>query len=333
VKSKRNSNPAEHSLNYRLHILDNNFTGNHMICQLDADSQVWLNEIRRRMPDPWPLDARVLRLAERAATPSPDPESALLARITEAEIPGPACMIPIRIYKPHHRIGGTLVFFHGGGFVLGNLDTHDAMCRILAAQSACTVISIAYRLAPEHPFPAALDDAWAAILWAAEYDPGKLAVAGDSAGGNLAANLALMARDRGGPRLALQMLFYPLTHRLTATPSETELAEGYLLTADLMRWFRCQHGAQSDAARFPYNGPFDAADHRHLPPALIINAECDPLRDQGAEYAAKLRAAAVPVEHICYPGTLHGFMQYPHRIGKARLALTRAADTLRMMDR
>ena len=304
--------------------------------RLDADSRAFLDRVnaaRGAMP---PItNARAMRLMERAAIPPADAVRARLHTITDRTIPGPdGTTLPVRLYRPRDAQGGALVYFHGGGFVLGDLDTHDGLCATLSAESGCLVLAVAYRLAPEHRFPAPILDADAAVRWMAANaatlgaDPARLAVGGDSAGGNLAANCCLMARDRGNdPPIAFQLLLQPVTHRVTRVASQDEFAEGYLLTDAMMRWFRTQY--RTPDSSFAYDGPFDAADHRGLPPALIVTAECDPIRDQGAEYAHVLRAAGVAAEYICYQGTIHNFMLYAHQIAQGREALMLAAAALR----
>ena len=206
----------------------------------------------------------------------------------------------------------TIVFFHGGGFVLGDLDTHDNQCRALCREAEAVVLSVDYRLAPEHPFPAAPEDCFAATRWAAEHvdelggDAGRIAVAGDSAGGNLAAVTALMARDAGGPALAAQLLIYPGTDFVGGYPSETENAEGFFLTRADMEWFREQYVAGADPTD-PRLSPVHAPDLAGLPPAVVVTAEFDPLRDQGDAYARALEEAGVHVIKRSYGGLIHGF--------------------------
>ena len=192
------------------------------------------------------------------------------------------------------------MFFHGGGYVIGDVDTHDNQCRMLCREAEAVVLSVGYRLAPEHPFPAAPEDCFAATRWAAEHvdrlggDAGRIAVAGDSAGGNLAAVVALMARDAGGPALAAQLLIYPGTDFAGGYPSETENAEGFFLTRADMEWFREQYLAGADPSD-PRLSPIAAPDLSGLPPAVVATAEFDPLRDQGDAYARALEEAGVPV--------------------------------------
>ncbi|MBO0783902.1 MAG: alpha/beta hydrolase, partial [Ktedonobacteraceae bacterium] len=207
--------------------------------------------------------------------------------VQERQIPGPLGTIPICIYTPE-GLGPfpVLVFFHGGGWVIGDLDTHDAMCRSLTRSAGCITVSVDYHLAPEHKYPAARDDCYAATQWVAENartingDPERLAVGGESSGGSLAAVVTLMARDRGGPHLAYQLLITPVTNYYQpGTPSYQENAEGYFLTRDDMIWFWNQYVSSEEVARHPYASPLQVEDLHGLPPALVITAEFDPLRD------------------------------------------------------
>jgi acetyl esterase len=229
------------------------------------------------------------------------------------------------------------VFLHGGGWVLCSLDTHDQTCRALTRDAGTITVSVDYRLAPDGRFPAAAEDAYAATTWAAEHagelggDPRRLAVAGDSAGGNLAAAAALMARDRGGPALAFQLLVYPVLDHRRVTPSHRENAEGFFLTGVHMRWYWEQYlGPDGDGAH-PYASPGLAGDLAGLPPAHIVTAECDPLRDEGEDYARRLRDAGVPVEVVRYDGMFHGFFGMAELLPGARRAQDAAFGALRAM--
>jgi acetyl esterase len=263
-----------------------------------------------------PLNSLSVSEARAAATAlfSLHGEPPPMARVQDRRIPGPEAAIPVRIYAPSADVTlPMLVYYHGGGWVLGDLESHDATCRTLAAAAGCLVVAVDYRLAPEHKFPAAAEDAYAAARWAAEHaagidgDPTRLAVAGDSAGGNLAAVVSLMARDRGAPALRYQVLIYPVTGAPGKAGSYAENGNGYLLTADMMQWF-WQHYVRTAADEDnPYAAPLRAPDLRRLPPALILTAEFDPLRDDGEAYAERLRGAGVPVTLRRYDGMIHGF--------------------------
>jgi acetyl esterase len=238
-----------------------------------------------------------------------------IAHIENRIIPGPAGEIPVRVYTP----AGSgpfpvLVFFHGGGWVICNLDTHDGLCRSLANGAGCVVVSVDYRLAPEHKFPAAPEDCYTATAWVAAHaaeingDASRIAVSGDSAGGNLAAVVAQMARDRGGPTLVFQLLMYPATDFSMKSRSIEENGEGYFLTRDDMLWFR-DHYLNSEADKEnPLASPMLAASLKGLPPALVVTAEYDPLRDEGEAYGHKLEEAGVPVKISRYDGMIHGFI-------------------------
>ena len=243
-------------------------------------------------------------------------EPAAVGAVEDRSIPGPAGDLPVRIYRPGRDAGAlpALVYYHGGGHVIGNLDTHDAVARNLCNGAGCVVVSVDYRLAPEHRFPAAAEDAFAALQWCAakgaemEIDPGRIAVGGDSAGGNLAAVAALMARDAGGPAVRLQVLVYPVTDYGCDTESYRTYAEGYgMLEAQTMRWFR-DHYLRGETDRLDWRAaPLRTADLSGVAPALVLTAQCDVLHDEGEAYAGRLRAAGVGVEHRDCEGMIHGF--------------------------
>ncbi|MCE3555951.1 alpha/beta hydrolase [Pseudonocardia sp. RS11V-5] len=259
-----------------------------------------------------------------------------LPRVEDTTAPGPDGDIPVRVYvPPGDGPLPVLVYYHGGGWVIGDLDSHDGVCRTLAARSGCLIAAVDYRLAPEHRFPAAVDDAYAALTWAAEKigdlggDPARLAVGGDSAGGNLAAVVSQLAKKQGGPRIAFQLLVYPATDRFDDSLSMRENALGPLLSRAWIEWFLGCYLNSPDDGLDPRVSPGRADDLSGLPPALVITAEFDPLRDQGAAYVGKLREAGVDAELLPVDGMIHGFIQMAGVIDKARETLDKAGDALR----
>jgi len=259
-----------------------------------------------------------------------------VAGVEDRKLPGPGGDLPVRIYVPFGRGPfPVLMYFHGGGWVIGDIETSDGLCRSLANASGCIVASVAYRLAPEHPFPAAANDAYHATQWAATNassfggDPSRIAVCGDSAGGNLAAVVAQIARDRGKPAIQFQLLIYPVTDAACDTPSYSENAEGYFLTKAAMQWF-WNHYVQNNADRSnPYASPLRANNLAGLPAALVITAEFDPLRDEGELYAERMRAAGTPVRLARYDGMIHGFFAMSGVIDRGRMAIQQSAAALR----
>ena len=316
---------------------------------LDPQAKALL-DLMPPMPDFSTLDLALIRAGMAAgvlSTGEPEP----VAAVANRTLPGPAGEIPVRVYTPQvsrrepqasedQREGRGpfpgLVYFHGGGFVLCNLDTHDGICRSLANAAGCVVVSVDYRLAPEHPFPAAPEDCYAATQWVAKngselgIDVARLAIGGDSAGGNLTAVTALMARDRGGPVLRFQLLVYPVTDCAFDTASYRENAEGYLLTTGMMRWFWEKYLADPKHGAEGYASPVRAANLANLPPGLCITAGYDPLRDEGEVYAARLREAGVDVRTSRYPGMFHGFLGMTAELDKAREAMAEASAALRL---
>ncbi len=259
-----------------------------------------------------------------------------VANVEDRTIPGPAGEIPVRIYTPADRsTGGVLTWFHGGGWVVGNLDGADATCRSLANRTGCVVVSVDYRLAPEARFPAGPDDCFAATKWVAENakslgaDPAKLAVGGDSAGGNLAAVVAQLAKASGGPKIAFQLLAYPVTDYGLDTGSYHQNKSGYLLTRDSMDWFWHLYLNSKDEGAEPKASPLRAPDLAGLPPAMVITAEFDPLRDEGEAYASALQAAGVPTTAVRYVGQIHGFFTMAEGMHQARTAQLQAAAALK----
>lgn len=273
-----------------------------------------------------------------SAMASLDGEVVEMASVEDASFAGPHGAVPVRIYRP--RDADTLpvvLYFHGGGFVIGNLDTHDSTCRRMAQSADCVVISVDYRLAPEHPYPAAADDCYAALQWVADsaeslrVDSSRLVVAGDSAGGNLAAVVAQMARDRNGPAVSFQLLIYPATDSNCDTDSMRENAEGYFLTRAAMRWFWGHYLSGAESSREPYNSPLSAESLANLPPAYVITAEFDPLRDEGEEYARRLADSGVSVRLRRYDGMIHGFVTMAAMLPQGGEAIREIAASLRML--
>ena len=256
--------------------------------------------------------------------------------VDDRRIPGPKGAIPVRIYSPSGRGPfPVLVYFHGGGWVIGNIETHDAPCRALTNAANSIVVSVDYRLAPEHRFPAAVEDCDAATRWVAEHaaeiggDARQIGVGGDSAGGNLAAAVALAARDRGGPRLLFQLLVYPVTDHRFDTASYRDNADGYFLTRDAMLWF-WGHYLSSDAdGANPLASPLRAKDLHGLPPAFVMTAEYDPLRDEAETYASRLREAGVAVTTKRYDGAIHGFFSMGNVLSAGKQGMEDAAAALR----
>ena len=260
-----------------------------------------------------------------------------VAAVTARTLAGPGGALPVTIYRP---VGAgpfpSLLYFHGGGFVLPALPHHDWLCRVLCHGASCVVVAVDYRLAPEAPFPAATDDCLFATQWVAQHaatldaDSTRLAVAGDSSGGALAAVTALRCRDEGGPPLVAQVLLCPLTAYPTPpTPSGLAYAEGYLMTRTRLLWYLQQYVSESAAAH-PYAFPLAAPDLRDLPPALIITAEYDILRDEGERYAVRLRAAGVPTQPHRYDGMIHGFFAMPGLLAQAQQAIDEAVQWLKI---
>jgi acetyl esterase len=287
-----------------------------------------------------PAEARELYLKGRVVS---NPEPPELEKVEPLSIPAPRGSIPARVYTPKtlRNAGGlapALVFFHGGGWVIGDLDSHDVVCRKLADEGQLIVISVDYRLAPEHKFPAAVDDSIAATTWIAEnakqlgIDPSRLMVGGDSAGGNLAAVVAIAARDGNGPAIAGQVLIYPAIDFAMTHPSHSEPETSILLTHSVIRWFRDHY----------LNGAADVHDWRAsparartligLPPAYVLTAGADPLRDEGDEYAKQLKEAGVPVTHRTFPGQFHGFFTMGKLLQQANVAAAEIGVWLKALN-
>ena len=305
---------------------------------LDPQAKIYLDQLAAlNLPDAPALTPREARAQmELGAVMLGRPPA--VGRVEDRTIPGPDGPIRVRLTVPE----GTdtvprpaLVYFHGGGWVVGSIGSHDHLCRSITALSGVSVISVDYRLAPEHPFPAALDDAQAATEYVAEHpaefgvDPARLAVGGDSAGGNLAAVVARRLRDKGNPPLALQLLIYPATDADLNTASYLENAEGYMLTRAAMAWYWDQYVPDEAQRLHPDASPLRAADLSKLPPAWILTAEYDPLRDEAEVYARRLVDAGVPVKLTRYDGMFHGFLRRHAQLARGKAALSEVANALR----
>jgi acetyl esterase len=306
---------------------------------MPVDPQIQaLLDIRAALPPLHTLSVSEAR-AQMAARAIPGLRIADVASVVSRDMQGPGGSLALRIYTPPGtRPFPLMVFFHGSGFVVCSLDTHDGMCRNLCAGTGSVVVSVDYRLAPEHKFPAAPDDCLAATRWAVMNagaigaDPGRVIVAGDSAGGNLAAVVALRARDEGGPKLRGQLLVYPVTdYHTSGTPSMAENADGYGLTRKGMEWFWDHYLTSPADAADPCACPLRARDLRGLPPALVVTAEYDPLRDEGEYYAEALRKAGIPTEMKRWPGMNHGFFFFPGIVDKAGTAMDEACEWVRRL--
>ncbi len=301
---------------------------------LDADTRNLLDMLEnlgmKDLADLTPEEARNLQLTPPPAVPT------AVGAVEDRVVAGPEEDIPLRIYTPEGTpLAGALVYFHGGGWVIGDLDSHDETCRRLCQGSSARVIAVHYRRAPETTYPGAVEDCYRATAWVAAQaaelgiDPARIAVGGDSAGGNLAAAVALMARDRSGPALAFQLLIYPVTAADFETGSYRDNAEGYLLSRRAMQWFWDQYVPDLDQRHEPYAAPLAAADLSGLPPALVQTAEFDPLRDEGEAYARALAAAGGDVRTTRYDGLIHGFFGMQEAVPAARPALEEAVAALR----
>jgi acetyl esterase len=278
------------------------------------------------------LDPAEIRALPTLLAPAPEP----VASVVQRGIRGQGGWLPIRIYRPPGEgLHPALLWMHGGGFMLGTLEGDDRKCRALTTRGSCIVVSVGYRLAPETKFPGALEDTYSALEWVAanaaelRVDPARIALGGESAGGNLAAAAALAARDRGGPTIALQLLIYPVTDMRLDTPSFSEFADGPIITRRDVAWFNEQYIARAEDADSPYLSVLRAPDLRRLPAALVVTAGCDPLRDQGEAYAVRLRDAGVEALTWRYDGMPHGFLGFQVALDDARRALDEIAAELK----
>ena len=306
---------------------------------LDPQAEIILGLIKQAgLPEMWQLtpdqareqyQLRVAKLAQKES----------IFRTFDRRIPGPGSDIALRVYQPREAKPGerfpVLAWFHGGGFVIGNLDTHDHACRALANQADCIVVAVDYRLAPECKFPAAVDDCMAVVRWLALHaveigaDPTRIAVGGDSAGGNLAAVCAILARNDGYPRLAHQLLIYPCTAPEPETASHRKFAEGYVLTRNTITWFYKQYVRSPKEFNDFRFAPLVAEDLANLPPALVLVAGYDPLRDEGVDYGKRLIEAGNRVTLVNYEGMVHGFYLMGGAVDAARRAIAQSAAALR----
>lgn len=291
--------------------------------QADAVPQLYT----RSLADARAADLAAIRAGGGAVEP--------VHEVTDHHLPGPGGELPVRVYRPGPDPGQpALIYFFGGGWTLGSIDTADGICRRLANTTPCTVITVGYRLAPEHRFPAAVYDCYAALEWIAAngarwgVDPSRIAVGGDSAGGNLAAAVTLLARDRGGPALAAQLLVYPNTQHGARTASLRESDDPWLFNATSVAWYWGHYLADPRDGENPLASPLLAPDLTGLPPALVITAEYDPLRDEGEAYADRLRRCGVPTELTRYDGMVHGFFAMSGIFEGGRRALAQAARFL-----
>ncbi|MEU5696449.1 alpha/beta hydrolase [Actinosynnema sp. NPDC020468] len=271
-----------------------------------------------------------------AASWRPSPDARALASVVDRTIPGPAGALPVRVYTPAgDGPFPVVVWYHGGGWVLGSLDENDSTCRVLADEVGAVVVSVDYRLAPEHRFPAAADDAYAALEWVAAHGgelgvDGRIAVAGESAGANLAAVVALKSRDLGGPAIRHQLLASPVLAPPGDRPSYVDFATGHFLTRESMEWFFEQYPRSARDLADPYLSPIAADDLSGVAPASVMTAEFDPLRDEGEDYAHRLLDAGVPVRLIRYEGQIHGFFALlADRLSVSAEAHATAASALR----
>jgi acetyl esterase len=303
---------------------------------LDPQAELLLKQLASSPAPPLntlsPADAR--RATAAMFTVAPGSEEPV-HKVENRSIPGPAGQIPVRIYTP----AGAgpfplLMFIHGGGFVICDLDSHDAACRSLTNQAGCVTVSIDYRLAPEHKFPAAVDDCYAAAIWVSEHakelngDPKRLAVGGDSAGGNLSAVVSMLARDAGKPKICFQLLVYPATDAHRNTASHRNFTN-YFLTKEMIDYFMGHYLRGKEDENDPRMSIALAKNFKGLPPAHIITAEFDPLRDEGESYAETLRAAGVPTTVTRYPGMIHGFFTMANVLDQGKKAVDEAARVLK----
>jgi len=307
---------------------------------LDPQAKFYLDLLASfKLPPMHTLPVAQARLAYKKARALSTPEPPPVAAVDMLSADG----IPIRAYRPAgstaHEVLPALIYLHGGGWTIGDLDTHDVVCREIGNRAQCAVLSVDYRLAPEHKFPAAIDDTLAATRWivaraqSLHIDASRIAIGGDSAGSNLAAVACISARDAGGPALACQLLIYPATDARLSFPSHAENGAGYLLTRELIEYFRGHYLNGAHEYDDWRASPLFARSLAGLPPALVLTAGYDPLRDEGAAYANALRKAGVAVDYFCFERQMHGFITMGKVIDAAAQAFDRCAAALRQSFR
>jgi acetyl esterase len=291
---------------------------------------------RNQVPNLYTLTIEEAREADLKATVGGAGKRVPVAEVTDRRIPGPAGELTVRVYRPEGDGPlPVLMYFFGGGWSLGTLDTADDVCRRLTNGAGCITVSVGYRLAPENTFPAAVEDCYAGAAWVTAHagelgaDPSRLAVGGDSSGGNLAAAVTLLARERGGPAIVHQLLVYPNTDYQSDTPSMREMKDEHFFNPNAVRWYWGLYLASDSDGANPLASPLRAKDLTGLPPATIISAEFDPLRDEGERYGDRLSEAGVPVEVTRYDGMVHGFFTMTGLLDAATLAVAYAAGRLR----
>jgi acetyl esterase len=299
--------------------------------QIDPQMQAILQQIQSAdlpsFADLTPSEARLL--------PIPVQEIEPVEEVEDLHIESRAGSIPLRIYRASSGISPAVVFFHGGGWVLGSIEAYEAFCTVLCNRTGCTIISVGYRLAPEHRFPAGVEDCFAAVEWISNnarqlrLKPECLAVCGDSAGGNLAAVVSYLGRENGGPAFTCQVLIYPVASFDETTESMLSFADGPLLSRRELEWFRDYYLQSQADGNDPLASPLLIEDLSGLPPALVITAELDPLRDGGACYAKRLLDAGVDVSYSCFPGVFHGFLAHTGHLRLADEAMGEIATYIR----
>jgi len=305
--------------------------------QLDPQARALIDKaIEAGNPEMYDLEPAEARTLFVELSRGVAPEKLEVAEVSDRHIKGPNGGIRVRVYSPMNESASlpALVYFHGGGWVIGDLETHDAVCRWLSVRAQCVVVSVDYRMGPEHKFPAAVEDCVAATKWVlsgrdlANVDPRAVAVGGDSAGANLAAVVTHELKDSSSTPLSFQLLIYPATDLTRAEASQKDLAKGYRLTGVLMDWFINHYLNRAEERIDPRASPLFANNFSNLPPALVITAGFDPLRDEGLRYNEKLEAAGVATHYRCYDGMIHGFMSMGGWLDKGNEALDYAGDCL-----